>query len=220
MRTLRKVPSFRHAASVALASAAVFSLVVACGGSSEGAKSPAENSENTASNASDATKGSNAADSENTGSETTTTLNVPDGGDLQGMKLETTTHKVVEVKGDGGAAPPPGPSSETGRKREDVQAVIQAHRDEARACYDKGVKEHPGIEGNLDVKWTVDPEGNVTNAEVDPSKSQILEPSVGNCVIDVIKKIKFNASSKGFETKMHYPFNFHPRGAQAKPAGK
>ena len=45
---------------------------------------------------------------------------------------------------------------------------------------------------------------------VDTSHSDILEPSVGNCVIAIIKKIHFNESAKGFETYAHYPFNFNP----------
>lgn len=108
---------------------------------------------------------------------------------------------------------------EPGRKREDIQAIVMARREEARACYDKALKDHPGIEGDLDIKWTIDPQGNVADAQLDTTKSQILEPSVSNCIIDVIKKIKFAPSQKGFETRAHYPFNFHPRNV-GKDAGK
>jgi hypothetical protein len=51
----------------------------------------------------------------------------------------------------------------------------------------------------------------VSDISVDTSHSDILEPSVANCVIAIIKKIHFNESAKGFETRTHYPFNFHPR---------
>ena len=96
---------------------------------------------------------------------------------------------------------------------------MSARRDDARACYDKGLAAHPGIEGDLDIRWIIDPTGAVTDASVDTSKSTILEPSVGNCVIEVIKKIKFAASAKGYETRAHYPFNFHPKTFTAKDAG-
>ncbi len=66
----------------------------------------------------------------------------------------------------------------------------------------------------------IDPQGNVTDASVDTTKSSILEPSVGQCIIEVIKKIKFAASAKGYETRAHYPFNFHPKTFNAKDAGK
>jgi hypothetical protein len=67
----------------------------------------------------------------------------------------------------------------------------------------------------------IDPQGNVQDASVDTTKSSILEPSVGSCVIEVIKKIKFAASAKGYETRAHYPFNFHPKtfGGAGKDAG-
>ncbi len=117
-----------------------------------------------------------------------------------------------------GGPKPGGPSSEPGRRREDIQTKVGSYRDQARACYDKGLEKNPGLEGDLDVKWTIDPQGNVVDAAIDASKSQILEPTVGNCVIEVIKKIKFAPSQKGFETHAHFPFNFHPRNSQAKPA--
>lgn len=137
----------------------------------------------------------------------TTTTAVPDGAPT-GTKLEP-------------AAPDAGAKTrgEAGRRTEDIQAIIMARRDEARACYDKAFAAHPGIEGDLDIKWTIDPDGNVQNPEVDPSKSTIAEPSVGKCIIDIIKKIKFNKSDKGFETKTHYPFNFHPKQGQLRDAG-
>jgi len=154
------------------------------------------------------------------GGGTTTTTALPDGGELQGAKLGGATHTEVETKGDGGPKAGPGHQQEPGRKREDIQAIIQARRDEARACYDKGLKDHPGIEGDLDVKWTIDPQGNVTDASVDSSKSTIHEPSVGNCIVEVIKKVKFAPSKGGFETRAHYPFNFHPKQFSTKDAGK
>jgi len=108
---------------------------------------------------------------------------------------------------DGGA---PKHHPELGRSISDLQAILAAHRDEARACYDNALAAHPGIEGNMDIRWTIDPAGNVADAELDTSRSEIVEPAVVNCVVAVIKKIHFNVSTKGFETKAHYPFNFHP----------
>ncbi|AKU96834.1 hypothetical protein AKJ09_03498 [Labilithrix luteola] len=206
--------SFRPLASGAIASAVALAFVVACGGGGSEAKSPSDTSAasgapGSASNAGGAGAGPAAPTSG--GATPTTTTALGDGGDLQGAKLESSTHKEVETKGDAGAKPAPGPSQEPGRRSEDIQTIIQTHRDDARACYDKGLKDHPGIEGKLDIKWTIDPQGAVTDASVDTSKSQILDPSVGNCVVEVIKKIKFAPSSKGFETHAHYPFDFHPR---------
>jgi hypothetical protein len=98
-----------------------------------------------------------------------------------------------------------------GRASEDIRAIIVAHRDEARRCYEKALIGHPGIEGDLIVRWTIDPKGVVTHASSDVARSQIIEPSVVACITDIIVKIQFAPSQRGFETRAFYPFNFHPR---------
>jgi outer membrane biosynthesis protein TonB len=141
----------------------------------------------------------------------TTTTMLGDGGDAAGVKLappatdpgqDSTAHK--------------GPHThEPGRTPADIRAIVVAHRDEARSCYDRQLAGHPGIEGDLVIQWTIDPKGNVTQVSSDTSRSQILEAGVVACVSDVIKKIQFAPSPGGFETKAFYPFNFHPRRNQA-----
>lgn len=195
-------------------------LVVACGGGSatppKGPESSASSAPTTGGGAPGAPGAGGGAAGES-GSTTTTTLG--DGGDLQGAKLSSSSRTEVETKGEGGPKPTAG--GEPGRKREDIQAIVMARRDDARACYDKGLKGNPTMEGDLDVKFVIDPQGAVSEAEVDQSKSTIHDDAVGKCVVDVIKKIKFNASAKGFETRAHYPFNFHPKNAPGKKdAGK
>jgi hypothetical protein len=139
----------------------------------------------------------------------TTTVALGDGGDLQGAKL-TEAHSVTSTSSS--AAPPPkGPHKhEVGRGPDDIRAIIVSHRDDARACYDNALKDHPGIEGDLVIQWMIDPKGNVSQVSSDTSRSQILEPTVVDCVSEIIKKLQFAPSQGGFETKAFYPFNFHP----------
>ena len=147
----------------------------------------------------------------------TTTLAVGDGGDLQGCKL-VETHTSTTAPDASAGAVKPAHGHDVGRTPQDIRAIIQAHRDEARACYDAAVKDHPGIEGDLVIEWTIDPKGNVTQTSLNSAKSQIVEPTVVSCVSDVIKKIQFNASAGGYETRAYYPFNFHPHHGGAHPA--
>ena len=146
------------------------------------------------------------------GPTTTTTTTLGAGGDLLGAKL-TTTSTVASTSGDSGA-PRRGDGGMSGpapgRSAKDIQAIILARRDEARRCYDTALKDHPGIEGALVVQWTIDPKGNVIKASVDAARSAINEPSVGGCIIDIIKKIKFSEHPQGKETNTFYPFDFHP----------
>lgn len=204
-------------------------LAIACGGganSGEGSKTPSgENATGaSASKAADPAKtgddATGAGSSTGASGGTTTTTNLPDAGELQGAKLGSSTHKEIETKGDGGPKTPAGGGSagEPGRTAKDIQTIVASRRDEARACYDKALAAHPGIEGDLDIRWKIDPDGKVEGAEVDTTKSSILEPSVGKCIVDIIKTIKFAPSGKGYESRAHYPFNFHPK--NTKDAGK
>jgi hypothetical protein len=184
-------------------------VLVGCGASpGEGANSATETRSGGASS-------SGGPSGEDAGSATTTTA-LGDGGDLQGSKL-VETHTVASTSASAGPAPKGPHSHDPGRSPADIRAIVVAHRDEARACYDRALPTHPGIEGDLVIQWTIDPKGNVTQVSSDTSRSQIAEATVVACVADIIKKIQFAASPGGFETKAFYPFNFHPRHTQ--PAG-
>jgi len=191
----------------------VASIAAACGGSqssSEAPKTPTGDP-STADAPAGATPASAAATAADAGPTTTTTSTLSSNGDLQGAKLTTSSTTTLETKGTSG--PKPSGDGEIGRRREDVQTIVGSRRDDARKCYDDGLKRNPSLEGDLDVKWTIDPKGNVTDVSVDDSKSQIHDEAVGKCIVAIIQKIKFAESPKGFESRMHYPFNFHPHGA-------
>jgi len=145
----------------------------------------------------------------------TTTLALADGGDLQGAKL-VETHTTTPPPATPPAAGPTKPAHghDMGRTPTDIRVIIQAHRDDARACYDAGLKDHPGVEGDLVITWTIDPKGNVTQVSLDSTKSQIVEPGIVTCVSNVIRNIQFAESPGGFETRAFYPFNFHPHHGQ------
>lgn len=205
------MPSSRFAIAPSLlvpllvAAACLSAPLLACGGAAAPVEAP---------KGAEPTDSSSGAVSADAGPTTTTTLTLGDGGNLTGTKLESSS--AVTVINDAGtrdtALDPK--VHDPGRSPQDIQTIIAVHRDEARACYDAALKAHPGIEGNLDIKWTIDPKGNVTETSVDDGKSEIHEAGVGKCIGDVIKKLKFAESPRGVETHAHYPFNFHPRGPQ------
>jgi hypothetical protein len=200
-----------------LASSVLVSMLtapLACGGaraSGEGAGTPPSTAsvqpDGGSAGASEAAGSAPAVDA---GPATTTTMTLGNGGDLQGAKL-TESHTVASTTGSATPARPKGPHGhDPGRSPADIRAIIIAHRDEARACYDKALAVHPGIEGDLVIQWTIDPKGSVTQVSEDASRSQITEPSVVACIAAVIQKIQFAPSPGGYETKAFYPFNFHP----------
>jgi hypothetical protein len=145
-----------------------------------------------------------------TPSTTTAVSAAPDAGTKLGDVSPSAPGGGTATTSDGGA-PKSAHSHDAGRGPKDIQAIVVAHRDEARACYDKALATHPGIEGDLVIQFTIDPKGAVTQAAVDSAKSKITEPTVVSCIVGIIQKIQFAASPGGFETKANYPFNFHPR---------
>jgi len=104
---------------------------------------------------------------------------------------------------------------EDDRTMEVIAAVVKANRQKARDCYDKALKQNSGLKGDLVIHFTLKPNGKVKEAMLNRERSTITEPSVVNCVIDVIKSLEYPKSSKGFESTVNYPFNFTP-GGQAK----
>jgi len=185
---------------VPLLALAGLAVAAACGGGEK----PAENAQGGSAASADAGQ---AAD---VGPTTTTTVLTGDAGELQGMKLTTTQGPTAF---DAGANNPPRPNAndrDPGRTQQDLVTIIHSHRAEARACYDAEEKKHPGIEGNIDITWKLDPKGKVVDTGVDDNKSDIHDPDLVTCIGKVIRGIPWAPSPRGFETTAHYPFNFHP----------
>jgi hypothetical protein len=104
---------------------------------------------------------------------------------------------------------------EPGRTKEDVLAMVKSRKAQARACYDAALKDHPGMEGTVALKWTIDPKGNVTDVAVDSINSQFALPEVTNCLSTIVMSFHFPESVRGLETHASYPWTFHPRGTPA-----
>lgn len=96
------------------------------------------------------------------------------------------------------------------RGKEEIQQVMANNRDKVRACYDTALAQNPGIKGDLVIDFTIDPRGDVKQAEVNWSQSEIHIPELDSCAADAVRSLKFPASSRGLESKVSYPFNFNP----------
>jgi TonB family protein len=96
------------------------------------------------------------------------------------------------------------------RTRSVIQAVMAENRGKVRACYDAALAQNPGIHGALVIGFVIDPRGNVKQAEVNWSESDIHVPELDTCAVDAIRAIKFPPSSRGLESSVNYPFNFNP----------
>ena len=100
---------------------------------------------------------------------------------------------------------------ERGRCMDDISRVIQDHRTQTRACYDKGVKGKPGVEGRLIVNFKIDAAGAVEDASQGMQDNQITDPAIVDCVIDVVKHLEFAKSDSGKTTRAYHLFEFNKR---------
>lgn len=115
-----------------------------------------------------------------------------------------------------GPRTPSGPSSSSSgpadtRTAESINAVIQANREQVRACYDRALESNPDIVGDLVVSFVIDPSGKVKSAEIDWNESDIHVPELDACATAAIRSLTFPASSRGLESQVTYPFNLNPK---------
>jgi TonB family protein len=98
---------------------------------------------------------------------------------------------------------------------ETYQQIIQRNRDMFRRCYDQSLKTHPGIQGKVTLKFVLNPKGDIKEASIDRSASDITEPDLETCMVAALKALSFPASTRGMESTVRYPFNFFPRAPAA-----
>ncbi|HTA89871.1 MAG TPA: AgmX/PglI C-terminal domain-containing protein [Polyangiaceae bacterium] len=112
------------------------------------------------------------------------------------------------------AADAPAPSGDAKapetRTMDVIRKLVMDNRKAARKCYEDARKDLKDLKGDVTIHFVLDPEGNVKSAELNQERSTLKSPAVVDCVIGVIKGIKFPKSSRAMETSTNYPFNFTP----------
>jgi len=91
-----------------------------------------------------------------------------------------------------------------------IRKLVMDNRKAARKCYDDARKEQKDLKGDVVIHFVLDPEGKVKLAELNQERSTLKAPAVTECVLGVIRGIKFPKSSRAMETSTNYPFNFTP----------
>jgi len=88
-----------------------------------------------------------------------------------------------------------------------VQRVVQQHRAELRACYEREAAKVKGLSGKVDVSWIVAANGLVMSVGI--NESTIGNKNVENCVVNSIKHWRFPAPKGGGMVRIaSYPFVF------------
>ena len=93
---------------------------------------------------------------------------------------------------------------------EAIKAVIVAHRQDARSCYEATLQRDTSLAGRIVMTWTIGPSGAVTRVEV--KSSTMKDPGVQDCLVGRIKAWLFPAPADGDDVEVTYPFAFTPVG--------
>lgn len=100
---------------------------------------------------------------------------------------------------------------EPGRCLEDFAKAVEADRGQARTCYDANVAPATTDGGRVVINFEVGPDGTVVDASQAMREGQVTDPAVVDCIINVVKAVKFAASPAGKTTRAFHTFDFAPR---------
>jgi hypothetical protein len=82
-------------------------------------------------------------------------------------------------------------------------------------CYKQARVAHPALAGTLVVNFTIEGEpgvgGVVTESVIDPQKSEINDPDLGQCVQETMFALEIDPPTNGGTVKVTFPFTFQPK---------
>ena len=95
----------------------------------------------------------------------------------------------------------------TTRTDAEVQKVLHANTKTFRKCYEAALPKNPTLAGRVNVRFTIDPAGKVSNAK--DEGSTLGSAGVIHCILVAFEKLKFPAV-KDANTTIVYPLVLEP----------
>ena len=108
------------------------------------------------------------------------------------------------------AGDPDAKECEPGRCMIDISRRIDDHRPEARACYEAGYARDPSLQGTVVINFEIDAEGAVVDASQSARDDQIMDAEVVECIVGVLREIKFAKSARGKLSRAFHRYEFSP----------
>jgi hypothetical protein len=97
-----------------------------------------------------------------------------------------------------------------GLSREEIDRVIQRHQNEIRFCYETELQKDPDLHGKVQLTWTIDPSGAVSETEV--SQTTIGSAAVEGCISSRVRRWRFPEPRGGGQVIVTYPWVFKAAG--------
>jgi TonB family protein len=104
--------------------------------------------------------------------------------------------------------PPGDPSVSGGLTAQEIMAVIRAHLNEIRHCYEQLLQRSPSASGKISVNFTVALSGNVSSVSV--AEATLNDSVMRGCVTGHIQRWDFPKPRGGQPVTVNYPFVFNP----------
>ena len=91
-----------------------------------------------------------------------------------------------------------------------VTAEVKKRLRAIQICYEQQLRRNPGLQGKVTVEFTIEQSGSVSKASATANTTN--DPQVAACVVDTVKRFRFNPGPEGGSVTYSYPFVFAPQG--------
>lgn len=97
----------------------------------------------------------------------------------------------------------------SGLPKDVINAVVQRHRSEIRACYDAALQRNPNLRGKITIAFSIQPNGIVSSSSV--KESTIGDRGLESCIISRVRTWVFPKPEAPVVTEVSaYPFYLNP----------
>jgi TonB family protein len=91
------------------------------------------------------------------------------------------------------------------REEAEIARIVQGHRGAIRGCYNRSLLRKPDEEGEIGVRFVIEPAGRVVSAEI--LSRTFRDPDMEACILERMYEWKF-PPEEGCETVVRYAFHF------------
>jgi TonB family protein len=90
-----------------------------------------------------------------------------------------------------------------------VTAEVKKRLRAIQICYEQELRRNPALQGKVTVEFTIEQSGTVSKATATANTTN--DASVAACVVDTVKRFRFNPGPEGGSVTYSYPFVFAPQ---------
>jgi hypothetical protein len=98
--------------------------------------------------------------------------------------------------------------------KELIRAVIREHAAQIRFCYEEQLAVNPKLAGKVAIRWTIDADGNASNATIDAGSTSLADDKVHQCMMARIVSWQFPKPKGGGIAVITYPWILRAAGGE------